>query len=185
MNYPRIDNTAQRLNRLERDNLRLKQLAVLVLLGVAAILFMGQSKPQGSAKVVEAERFILRDESGKVRARLEVVKEKVGLDIHDEDGTIRASLTLIRDGAPSLNLYDKDGNRRATLGYTELEITRAVTTLKNTPTGMRTEYQILPTGTVKRAESSLVLFDKDRKVIWRAPFDPFCITCGYKLPESK
>ncbi|MFQ5866321.1 MAG: hypothetical protein ACE5IW_13955, partial [bacterium] len=103
-------------------------------------------------------------------------------DFHDDDGTIRASLTLLRDGGPSLNLYDKDGNKRATLGYTELESTRTVTTLKKTPIGMRAKYETTSTGTVTRPESSLVLFGKDKKVIWRAPIDPVCVTCGYKLP---
>jgi hypothetical protein len=49
-----------------------------------------------------------------------------------------------------LTLFDKDGQSRAVLGRTELE------TIK--------------TGTVEqRAESSLVLFDRDGKVLWQAP----------------
>jgi len=56
----------------------------------------------------------------------------------------------VNNSASSLNLYDKDGNKRAVLGSTSLETTR--------------------TGTVtKTAESSLVLFDKKGKVIWKAP----------------
>jgi hypothetical protein len=62
----------------------------------------------------------------------------------------RAMLTISADGAPSLELFDASGNTRAVLGNSELEAPK--------------------TGTVeKRPESSLVLFDKDGKVIWQAP----------------
>ena len=56
----------------------------------------------------------------------------------------------VNNSASSLKLYDKDGNKRAVLGGTSL-----VT---------------IGTGTeIKTAESSLVLFDKKGKVIWKAP----------------
>ena len=53
------------------------------------------------------------------------------------------------DEKPRLNFYE-DGKLRAVLGSSEIEITR---------TGQ----------TVKQPASSLVLFDKDEKVIWRVP----------------
>ena len=56
----------------------------------------------------------------------------------------------VNNSASSLNLYDKDGNKRAVLGGTSL-----------VTTGTGTE--------IKTAESSLVLFDKKGKVIWKAP----------------
>ena len=182
MNMQRMDNLVQRLNRLELENLWLKRLAAVVFVGIAAVLFMGQSKPPDVAKVVEAESFILRDGSGRIRARLGILNEKLALVFQDENGTVRASLTMIKDGAPSLNLYDKTGNARAILGYTELETTRTIQTLESTSTGMGTSYLTSRTGKVARAESSLVLFGKDRKVIWRAPAEPICIRCGFELP---
>lgn len=62
----------------------------------------------------------------------------------------RIDVNILADGTPSLQLYDKDGNERAVLGQTELEVRR---------TG----------STEKRSASSLVLFDKEGKVLWRAP----------------
>ncbi len=182
MDMQRMDNLVRRLNRLELENLWLKRLAAFVFVGIAAVLFMGQSKPPVVAKVVEAESFILRDGSGRTRARLGILNEKLALVFQDEDGTARASLTIIKDGTPSLNLYDKTGNARAILGYTELGTTRIIQTLESTSTGRRTRFIASRTGKVARAESSLVLFGKDKKVIWRAPEEPICTTCGFELP---
>jgi hypothetical protein len=153
-----------------------------VIVGIAALFFMGQAKPPDVAKVVEAQSFILRDGSGRIRARLEVVDEKLALVFQDEKGTVRASLTTIKGGEPSLNLYDEAGNARAILGYTELESTRTIQTLERTSTGMGTKHLTARTGKVERPESSLVLFGKDRKVIWHAPAEPVCISCGFQLP---
>ncbi len=74
------------------------------------------------------------------------------LAIFSEDRKQQTKLfmSVSPDGSASLELYDKDGNKRAVLGSTSLETT--------------------DTGTVtKTAESSLVLFDKKGKVIWKAP----------------
>ena len=71
-------------------------------------------------------------------------------EVVDSRGKLRAMLSMMPDGRPVLSLHDKDGRIRAVLGATELEAIR---------TGEST----------KTAESSLVLFDKDGKVMWRAP----------------
>jgi hypothetical protein len=61
-----------------------------------------------------------------------------------------ADLSIDSEKNPSLNLYDANGQLRAVLGSTDLE------TIK---TG----------ATEKTAPSSLTLFDKDGKVMWRKP----------------
>ena len=66
------------------------------------------------------------------------------------DGSIRAKLQLDDDGSPRLELLDANSRARAVLGPTVLETIR---------TGE----------SIERPESSLVLFDKDGKVLWRAP----------------
>jgi len=63
----------------------------------------------------------------------------------------RAVVGLDLDGSPEIALSDEAGKQRAILGRTSLE---------ETPTGMMS---------MRRPESSLVLFDKDGKVIWQAP----------------
>lgn len=71
------------------------------------------------------------------------------LNLYDRAGKLRSILGLDSE-EPALELFDKDGKTRAALGGTELEDPR---------TG---EKQT-------RAVSSLMLFDKDGKVLWHAP----------------
>ena len=100
-----METLARRLDRVERENRWLKRWGALALAVMAAVVLMGQATGSKVAKVVEAERFVVRDASG---------------------------------------------NTRAVLGSTVLETTQ--------------------TGAVeKRPPSSLVLFDKNGKVIWSAP----------------
>jgi len=71
------------------------------------------------------------------------------LTMDDAAGKTRVDLS-ITDGASSLDLSDKEGKVRAAFGSTGLESTK---------TG----------ATEQTAESSLVLFDKEGKVIFRVP----------------
>jgi len=57
---------------------------------------------------------------------------------------------MTEDSVPALELMDRDGNLRAALGATSLHAVRT------------DEVRMRP-------ESSLVLFDKDGKVMWKAP----------------
>jgi len=51
-----------------------------------------------AAKVIRANQFILEDEDGTVRAALTVNKRRPMLSLTDEDGKIRARLTVDDDG---------------------------------------------------------------------------------------
>jgi len=62
-----LDEIRDRVLKLERQNRRLKQLGVAVLIIPAVLLLMGQAP---SKKTVEANEFILRDDAGKIRAKL-------------------------------------------------------------------------------------------------------------------
>ncbi len=64
------DHLTRRLDRLERENRRLKVVGGLALLGMAALTVMGQTPPTSVANTLEAERFVLRDNAGNVRATL-------------------------------------------------------------------------------------------------------------------
>jgi hypothetical protein len=68
---------------------------------------------------------------------------------HPSDQSHQIKVSASKNG-PSIILGDQDGVDRAALGHTVL--------------------RIRPTGSLEhRAPSSLVLFDKDGKVIWTAP----------------
>lgn len=138
MDEPRIEAMVRRLDRVERENRRWKWVGVVALLGLAAGMVMGQAKAGTGAPVVEAERFVLRDRSGKARAWLNVSDGSVnlaladtdeksrallyvtadgtaGLALRDKDWARRAGLYVLADGSPGLSLADKEGGRRATL----------------------------------------------------------------------
>jgi hypothetical protein len=148
--------------------------------------------------VIEAERIILRDTVGSIRAELSVAKEGgVALRFLDEKGKTRAILGLASDSAsPSLKLSDNEGVGRAWLtvdpdGSSRLtlrdrkERPRAglIAEADGSPRlALRDtdgQYRIvlgssplepLPTrGIGERSPSSLILFDKDGNVIWKAP----------------
>jgi len=61
----------QRLDSLERENRRMKQAGVVALAVIVAVGLMGQVTQGKVAKVVEAEKFVLRDPVGNEAARLE------------------------------------------------------------------------------------------------------------------
>ena len=93
----------------------------------------------------------LDDSEGKNRAFLKVSKEgSPSLSLYDKDEKNRVELSVSKEGSSSLDLYDKDRKLRAVLGSISLEMIR--------------------TGAVeKTAPSSLVFFDKEGKVIFKAP----------------
>jgi hypothetical protein len=183
-----------RLNRIEKQNVRLRAVGFIILFLAVAGLLMGQALPR--SRVVEAEAFILKDGQGKTRARLSLRNGfSPGLELYDKDGNVRAilgmdpdsssgllffdeeqkpraslglnmdgprlwfadksnktraSINLSPDGSPGLELLDQEGNMRAVLGSTSIVTAR--------------------TGSVdQRPESSLVLFDKNWKILWKAP----------------
>jgi len=192
-----LEDLQERVVRLERQNRRFKQLGVAALIVPALLLLLGEAP---SKKTVEANEFVLRDDSGNIRARLFMTKETtttakelLGIDsstpitippeatlaMYDNTGKIRVMLngsdiafedakghlggelgngTLTLAGENNsfamlspynLNLQDQDGFL-ATLGVTNIVTPR---------TGQ----------TQRTSAASLVLFDKNKNVIWKAP----------------
>jgi len=93
----------------------------------------------------------LRDARGKGQAILSVLPgEGPGLALRDAQGKERIALDVLRDRNPRLALLHAQGKDRAILGAAELE-------------GIRTGVA------ERRPESSLVLFDANGTVLWRAP----------------
>jgi hypothetical protein len=97
---------------LQRSNRRLKvTIGALVLVG-GALITMAQASSSGS-DVVEARQFVLRDDSGRVRAVLGTTLDgAVGLNLDDASGRTRATLDVDYDGSPGLDLFDQNGKRR-------------------------------------------------------------------------
>src|SRR5437879_6012790 len=104
---PELQDLAQRVERLERENRRLKR-AGLVALALAAVLVLtGRAR---SSRVMEANRFVLRDTSGRVRAELKTEEDlSPRLVLLDSHGASRAWLDLSKKGEPTLRFWDAMG----------------------------------------------------------------------------
>lgn len=110
----------ERLDRLERGNRRLKILAgaVIVLAGGGLLLAAAsgvRAQTPAWRRTVEAEKFVLRDASGKPLAMMDATNEEPTLTLADASGKPRAILGVDADGA-SLDLWDASGKPSASLG---------------------------------------------------------------------
>jgi hypothetical protein len=106
-----------RLENLERQNRRqrLYQGFILVLLGLilgAQAFWFFRPHPPGP---LEVESLAVRDPNGVLRAWLGPKPGKIGLDLWDQKGKRRATLSLGPEGSPGLALYDQDQRLRAEL----------------------------------------------------------------------
>jgi hypothetical protein len=110
----------RRLDRLERGLWRWKRATLVACLGLTAVLLMGQTRPTPVPKLVEAEKFLLRDANGMPRAMLATQPSgATALVLSDKSGTLRASLNVTPSGSPSLDLYDRKGKSRIVFGVQE------------------------------------------------------------------
>jgi hypothetical protein len=130
---PSLEAIARRLDRLERQNRRLR-LALVGLLAAAAALAVGQAStgqaqpgaPEARVKVVDAERFVVRDQNGKARAALfmdnrDPDNRHPRLVLYDENGKGRLGMSVQRHGpdiaawhadhSSALGLYVQDKDR--------------------------------------------------------------------------
>src|SRR5213593_2088153 len=126
MNEPALERLTQRLGRLEREVKcwRVGIVCSLAVLGIVALL-PGTSFT-ASPRVVEASKFILRDDAGKVRATMHANPGgSFDFSIFDADekhiallsqwglyffwGSQRARASMFWKGEPLLYLTDKDG----------------------------------------------------------------------------
>jgi hypothetical protein len=134
------DQMHARLERLERENRRIKLAGGAALLAAVALVLMGESKPDSIAKAVDAERFVVRDTSGTVRAVLGVNPDgNMGLEIRDANGKAGAALGMGTNGNPALRLDGRAGKTGIALGVRS----------NNNP--------------------AMEFYDNDGKIVWSAP----------------
>jgi hypothetical protein len=101
--------------RLQRSNRHLRMMTGAMMLLCGAVVAMGQASSV-VPDTVEAQQFLLRDSSGKLRGAMGVLSDgAVGLNFSDPSGRTRLTLDLAADGTPGLDLYDQDGKVRATV----------------------------------------------------------------------
>ena len=166
---------SSRLAQVEKQNRRIKQVLLLLVIGIGGLGIMGQGQRQPGQELrillqdsaekrasaersivedlVRARQFVLVDQSGKDRASL--VTDAAGsvfLIMFDRNGKPRADLSVGNFG-PSLTLLDPSGQARAVFGST-----------------MLVGSHVSDNGAVERTPaSSIVLFDRNGKLLWRQP----------------
>lgn len=191
----------ERVETLERENRRIKRIGIAAALLVVGLGFMGQAAP---SRTIEAQRFVLKDESGIARATLGMDLEVPQLQLYDSLGKSRVSLSVDALGQPALTLYDGAGNQTVNLvgmadgpgfwlspGASKRQSIKEVVKQKGgiglymgkegpaieieDTNGFSTVVGSFPLVTPRTGEThhtsaaSLLLFDKDGKVLWSAP----------------
>ncbi len=133
-----------RLERLEKKNRKMKQIGALALILIGAVLLVGQVS---SKRRVEANEFIVKDDSGRVRGELSASLgpklDSPYLALMDASGRTRLMLTLYPDG-PDIALLNGVASEGVKLSLYEDRV-------------------------MLRFGTSVVLSDKDGKVLWKAP----------------
>src|ERR1700741_403299 len=95
-----------RVARLEREARRWRRIAGGAVLGLVAVALMGQAKP--GIRIVEAERLVLRDSNGLVRAELGVDGDQ-SVALRFKDDTSMPRLTVGVENGSSPNVLDDKG----------------------------------------------------------------------------
>ena len=99
----------RRLDKLERQNRRLRQGVALILTILGTLLLIAQSSPK---RTVEAEEFILRDAAGRIRAKLGMWTAEPSFALYDSAG--RAKVLMDGNG-PAVHLSDANAIPRLSI----------------------------------------------------------------------
>lgn len=107
---PEIQNVLYRLAKLERQNRRMKQagLAVLVLATALVTIYATQPVPQK----ITAQEFDVVDNAGRVRVKVGMLSGVPIIGLSDAQGKPRAEISVDASGLPSVALADAQGKAR-------------------------------------------------------------------------
>ena len=128
MNGEALACLAERLDRLERAHRRLKLASSATVLLLLSAIGLGVAAPRSPQPIpeaspigsvvdeVRAKRFVLVEDTGKVRAVLgAATRGAVSLELLDNDGKVRSVLIVDSNGTPRLELFGADEARRIVL----------------------------------------------------------------------
>jgi hypothetical protein len=112
---PGLGLLAERVAQLEKQNRLFKRMGLLlaVLLGGVTLV---AAQERGNLRTVEAERFLLKDANGRVRADLGIDKDKnsARLLLSDENEKVRLNVSVFPEG-PGIAMFDENGAIRYTV----------------------------------------------------------------------
>jgi hypothetical protein len=102
--------------KLQRSNKHLRMMTGALMLLCGALFTMGEAGSWGVPDTLEAQQFLLRDATGKLRGAMGVTSDgAVGFNLEDSSGRTRMTLDLAANGSPGLDFFDQDGKMRATV----------------------------------------------------------------------
>jgi len=104
----------ERLERVERENRRMKRAGAAVLLLAGAALLAGQAAPKGRT-TIEAQEIVLRDGDGKARLKLTASEHGGQIGFFDAAEKPRIGIGAM-DIGPNLTMYDENRKARILLG---------------------------------------------------------------------
>jgi len=107
-----------RVDKLERENRRIKRLGYTTLIVAGLVIALGQARPQ-QPEVIRATKFVLVDENGQQRATLGIENGGPALVLEDTSGrgVVQLQVPKIPD-KPSLYLADPRESARVELAMT-------------------------------------------------------------------
>ena len=179
----------QRLGKLEAQNRRLKWAGVTILATLSAVVLMGQAAP--TPRVVEAQRFILKDSDGTVRGWMGTIGKGseftlgnvnaqpmmrliVGTDASDLHffGSRKSGMNLGLDsGNPDISMVGAEENGGARITFGKDGPTLTLEDAKGSSTIVGATQLGIPANseTHPMSAASIVLLDRDKRVIWQTP----------------
>ena len=194
MNEPTMEILVRRLDRVERENRRLKRVGVVALAVIATVILVAMATPPPKlTKVVEAEKFVLKDIHRKVRAELGQIRFSFGWDpgltFYDCEDNEVAQLAANQDDALLLLGSDSEEHKRGAGMMVTTSETKLILFYKNDAADLILRpdrgvvlrlggekmldegYEEARAKLALQAEDSsrLTLSNKAGKVIWSAP----------------
>jgi hypothetical protein len=186
---PYVPDIEERLKKLEAQNRRLKWGGFAILVAISSLFLMGQAAPV--PQVIEAQKFVVKDADGNVRAwlgvyatgselalgnakkepRMTLMVSEDASDLHFY-GSHNGGMTLgVNSGDPAISMAGADGNGGAEVAFSKAGpgltltdrngLSAAVGATQLNSQGNREAYAT--------SAASVVLLDKNKKVTWQAP----------------
>ena len=186
---PELRVILERIEKLEVQNRRLRRCSVAILALLSAVILTGQGAP--SPRVVEAQRFILKDSDGNVRGWMGTIGNGSELSLGNVNaqpmmrlivstdssdlhffGSRKSGMNLGLDsGNPDISIIGAEGNGGAGITFGEYGPSLTLQDAKgfSTIVGATQLEKPVNSGAFFTSAASIVLLDKDKKVIWRTP----------------
>jgi hypothetical protein len=186
---PELHAILERVGKLEAQNRRLRWGSVAILALLSAVILMGQAAP--SSRVIEAERFILKDNDGNVRGWMGTIGKGSELSLGNVNaqpmmrlivstdssdlhffGSRKSGMNLGLDsGNPDVSMMGAEGNggARITFGKNGPALTLEDAKGFSTIVGATQLEKPANTGAHSASAASIILLDRDKKVIWQTP----------------